>query len=55
MATAEEDSSKCLQKAFEAMSLLCFVLVQDILKGSGKLVDNHTVKYSLPGRAATPP
>jgi hypothetical protein len=23
--------------------------MQDILKGSGKLVDNHTVKYSLPG------
>ena len=24
-------------------------VLQDILKGSGKLVDNHTVKYSLPG------
>ena len=29
----------------------CSALVQDILKGSGKLVDNHTVKYSLPGEA----
>ena len=27
------------------------MLMQDILKGSGKLVDNHTVKYSLPGEA----
>ena len=24
---------------------------QDILKGSGKLVDSHTVKYSLPGES----
>ena len=29
----------------------CSALTQDILKGSGKLVDNHTVKYSLPGEA----
>ncbi len=27
-----------------------FLLAQDILVGSGKLVDNHTVKYGLPGR-----
>ena len=25
--------------------------MQDILIGAGKLVDNHTVKYSLPGKA----
>ena len=24
--------------------------LQDILIGAGKLVDNHTVKYSLPGQ-----
>ena len=29
----------------------CSALTQDILKGSGKLVDNHTGKYSLPGEA----
>ncbi|CAL5225290.1 g8089 [Coccomyxa viridis] len=32
-----------LKRSLEALGV-------DILKGSGKLVDNHTVKYSLPGR-----
>ena len=26
--------------------------VQDILIGQGKLMDNHSVEYSLPGKAA---
>lgn len=30
-------------------------VLQDILKGSGKLVDNHTVKYSLPGEGCQNP
>lgn len=28
----------------------CFLPVQDILIGQAKFVDNHTVKYGLPGR-----
>lgn len=30
--------------------LLCLCLLQDILIGQAKFVDNHTVKYGLPGR-----